>query len=393
MGASRALALQFLERIDRGRIDVVEPDRTTVLGEPGGHPRATVTVRSPRAWRRMLRGSTGLAEGYAEGLWECDDLVALVRVGALNIDKLDRVRERLAPLLRAGQRIGRLVPRNTRAGSRANISAHYDLGNRLFELFLDPTLTYSCAYFEDRGLSLEDAQRAKLDRACRSLALGPDDHLLEIGSGWGSMALHAAERYGCRVTTTTISAEQAALARRRVQEAGFGERVRVLEADYRDLEGRYDKLVSIEMIEAVGWQYFDTFFARCAELLEPDGLMFLQAIVIDDRAYELEKASRTFANRHIFPGGCLPSLEVIHGCAAKTGLRPVWSDDITEHYAETLRRWRAGFLAAEPEAAELGYDKRFRRIWELYLAWSEGGFLERRIGDVQMLFAKPGGAS
>jgi cyclopropane-fatty-acyl-phospholipid synthase len=251
-------------------------------------------------------------------------------------------------------------------------------------------MTYSCAYFESPDVTLREAQEAKLDRICRKLELGPDDHVVEIGTGWGSFAMHAAGRYGCRVTTTTISREQHALALERVREAGLQDQVSVVLEDYRDLRGRFDKLVSIEMIEAVGWQYFDLFFRRCAELLRPSGLMVLQAITVEDRAYELEKASRSFIKQLIFPAGCLPSVEVIRRCVSRvTDMRMLDLEDITEHYPETLRRWRENFVTSADRVAELGYDLRFRRLWELYFAWCEGGFRERRIGDVQALFAKP----
>jgi cyclopropane-fatty-acyl-phospholipid synthase len=271
------------------------------------------------------------------------------------------------------------------------VAAHYDLGDDLFRLFLDPSMTYSCAVFGAPGESLAAAQERKLDLVCRRLDLRADDHLLEIGSGWGSLAVHAASRYGCRVTTTTISKRQHAAATARVRAAGLAGRVEVLARDYRDLRGRYDKLASIEMIEAVGWQYFDLFFSRCSQLLRPEGRMLLQAIVIDDGAYEVEKASRTFANELIFPSGCLPSLRVIGDCTHRvTDMRPDGVHDITRHYPETLRRWRERFLAAAPEAERLGYDRRFRRLWELYLAYCEAGFRERRIRAVQVSLAKPG---
>jgi cyclopropane-fatty-acyl-phospholipid synthase len=360
-------------------------------GDAGAALRAAVAVHDPRVYRRLLRGSTGLADTYAEGRWDADDLVALLRIAARNIGRLDGLRRRWHPLLHAGQRLARLVPRNDLAGARRNVAAHYDLGNDLFELFLDPTLTYSCAYFETPDATLEQAQVAKLERICRALDLQADDRLLEIGSGWGALALHAAREHGARVTTATISRDQHAFATERVRAAGLAGRITVLLQDYRDLRGRYDKLVSVEMIEAVGWQYFDVFFRRCSELLAPDGLMLLQAITIEDGAYEIEKASRSFANTHVFPGGCLPSLEVIHRCVAEqTDMRAVGLDDITEHYVTTVRRWRKAFEASREHAAALGYDERFRRLWRLYLAYVEAGFAERRIGDVQLLLAKPG---
>lgn len=372
------------------RLEIVDGGRRFAFGAADAALRAEVVVASPEAWPRILRGSTGLAESYVDGMWDADDMVALIRLAARNMQGLDRVRRQWHPIMRIGQQLADMVPRNDRDGSRRNISAHYDLGNPLFSLFLDPTMTYSCALFESPEVSLEHAQLAKLERVCQQLRLGPDDHLLEIGSGWGAMAVHAAGRYGCRVTTTTISREQHDLARERVREAGLEGLVTVLLSDYRDLEGTYSKLVSIEMIEAVGWQYFDTYFRRCSDLLAPDGLMLLQAITIDDRAYEVEKASKSFINTQIFPGGCLPSLEVIHRCVARhTDMRTVSLDDITEHYGETVRRWREAFAANARNAARQGYDAGFRRMWQLYLAYVEAGFRECRIGDSQILLAKP----
>jgi cyclopropane-fatty-acyl-phospholipid synthase len=388
------LARRFMFRlfagITRERLVVEEAGRRFEFGPPDGAPHARVVVHSPEVWRQVMRGSTGLAESYTDGLWETDDLVGLIRVAARNMHALDRARRRWHLALRAGQQLAGMVPHNDREGSRRNISAHYDLGNQLFSLFLDPTMMYSCALFESPEVTLEEAQVAKLERICQQLRLGPDDHLLEIGSGWGAMAVHAASRYGCRVTTTTISHEQHDLASERVRQAGLEGLITVLLSDYRDLKGRYSKLVSIEMIEAVGWQYFDTYFERCSELLEPDGLMLLQAITIDDRAYEVEKGSKSFINSQIFPGGCLPSLEVIHRCVARhTDMRTVDLEDITAHYGETICRWRDAFADSAAQAGELGYDVRFRRTWELYLAYVEAGFRECRIADIQMLLAKP----
>jgi cyclopropane-fatty-acyl-phospholipid synthase len=383
---SRSLAFGALRRLRHGRLEVVEGGRRLAFGPAGAELRAEVRVLDPGFWRSLARGTVGLAERWMDFAWDCDDLVALGRMFVRELQAFDRVRRLLIPV----QRAARLIPRNTREGARRNVAAHYDLGNDLFALFLDETMTYSCAVFDDSEASLREAQEAKLDLACRKLELRPGDHLLEIGSGWGSLAIHAASRYGCRVTTTTISRAQYELAVRRVQDAGLADRVTVLLEDYRDLRGRYDKLVSIEMIEAVGWQYFDLFFRRCSELLRPDGLMMLQAIVIDDQAYEAEKASKSFANTQIFPGGCLPSVEVIRRCTARaTDMRALAVEDITGHYPETLRRWRERFLTRAERAETLGYDRSFRRLWELYLAWCEAGFLERRLGDLQLLLAKP----
>jgi cyclopropane-fatty-acyl-phospholipid synthase len=265
--------------------------------------------------------------------------------------------------------------------------AHYDLGNELFELMLDARMMYSCAYFPDAGATLDEASLCKLELICRKLDLSPEDHVLEIGSGWGGFALYAAQTRGCRVTATTISPAQYEYACRRVREAGLEGLVTVLGQDYRDVRGLYDKLVSIEMIEAVGWRNLPTFFSRCSELLHPAGLMLLQGIVIDDRAYEVEKASDSFIRTHVFPGGSLPSLEVIARClATHTDLRLADLEELTPHYVRTLREWRRNF---ERGAERLGYDERFRRLWRFYLAYCEGGFAERRIGVVQMLLSKP----
>jgi cyclopropane-fatty-acyl-phospholipid synthase len=384
MSLARAIVLGALRSIRGGRVELVERGAVHVFGPADADLSVTIHVHDPSVWRRCLRGSHGVADAYLDGAWDCDDLVALVRIGAREIPRLDSLRRALLPLRRVLER----VPRNTVRAAPRHIGAHYDLGNDLFAAFLDETLSYSCARFEEPDMTLRAAQEAKLGRICRALELTPDDHLLEIGSGWGGLAIHAATHHGCRVTTTTISREQRDLARSRVRAAGLADRVTVLAQDYRDLRGRYDKLVSVEMIEAVGWQYFDAFFDRCAALLAPDGLMLLQAITIDDRFYELEKAARSFANTQVFPSGCLPSLPVIRRCAARAGLAELAAEDITDSYPLTLRHWRENFRSSRARLGALGYDERFRRLWELYLCWSEGGFRERRIEDHQLLFRR-----
>ncbi len=390
---ARSIVLRLLRRVHGGELEIVESAERRTFGEATGSSplRVVLKVRSPRFYRALLRGSVGLCESYMDGLWDCEDLVGLTRIAALNVHALDDLRRVLAPVLIPVQRWVRWLRSNTMGRSRRQIAAHYDLGNDLFGLFLDRTMMYSCAVFDSPRASLEEASLAKLERVCAKLALDPTDHVLEIGTGWGGFAVYAAERYGCRVTTTTISREQHAYATERVRAAGLQDRVTVLLEDYRALQGRYDKLVSIEMIEAVGWQNFPTYFRRCSELLAPDGAMLLQAIVIDDRAYQVEKAGKSFINTYIFPGGCLPSLEVISRSVARvTDLRQVHLEDITAHYATTLAHWRKRFLAASARLADLGYDERFRRLWDLYLSYCEGGFRERRIQDVQILLAKPG---
>ena len=387
----RRLCIRVFGRIRGGRLELIEADgRRLRFGDPDADLAATVEIHSPRFYRALLGGSVGLGEAYRDGLWDCDDLVALVRIAARNMRPLDRLRRRLHPVLSPVQRTLWRVPHNSKRAARRHISSHYDLGNDLFALYLDESMMYSAAVFPDPEASLAEAQQNRLERICQALELTPDDHLLEIGTGWGAMAAYAAANYGCRVTTTTISTEQREGALRRVRDSGVEDRVTILLDDYRDLRGRSTKLVSLEMIEAVGWQYFDEFFSCCSQLLEPDGLFFLQAIVIDDRLYEQEKATRSFSNKLIFPGGCLPSVEVIeHSVATHTDMSTVWLDEIGAHYARTLELWRERFIANSDLAAELGYDEPFRRLWTLWLAMSEAGFRERRLRDVQMLFAKP----
>jgi cyclopropane-fatty-acyl-phospholipid synthase len=349
---------------------------------------AILEVHSPAFYRQLLRGSVGLADAFVDGHWSSPDLVALVRLGARNGEALDRPRRFLRPLIE-GYRVFTRA-RNTVMRSRDQIAAHYDIGNDLFALFLDERMMYSSAIFPTAGATLEEASLHKIETVCRKLRLGPTDHLLEIGTGWGALAVHAAQHHGCRVTTTTISREQHERAVARVRAAGLEDRVSVLLRDYRELGGRYDKLVSIEMIEAVGWRDFGTFFRRCSELLEPNGLMLLQAITIDDRAYHVEKGNRSFMGTYIFPGGCLPSNEIIARCVARrTDLHQVGVQDISAHYAVTLRHWRARFEERLDAVRALGYDERFVRLWRLYLAYCEAGFRERRIRDVQLLLAKP----
>ncbi len=391
--AARRVVHRVLRGLKTGALELIETwtDETVTLGS--GPPRLRVEVRSPRAYLALARHrSIGLGTSYAEGLWEADDIVGVCRLAAREIRRGDPVRRRAAPLLRPLAALRSLPLLNTRGGAVRNISAHYDLGNDLFELFLDrDSMMYSSALYEDPGVSLEEAQHARLERICRRLELVGDDHLLEIGSGWGGMAAHAAARYGCRVTTTTISREQREYAEARVRAEGLEDRVAVLGADYRDLEGRFDKLVSLEMIEAVGWQYFGVFFNRCSDLLEPHGLMFLQAIALDDRAYAAEKHTRTFANQLIFPGGALPSEGAIQRHIARdTDMRTTWLEDISPSYVLTLRAWRERFEAATEQLEKLGYDEPFRRLWRLWLALSEAGFHEARIRDLQLVAAKPG---
>lgn len=386
--AERGVRTQ-LDALDRGRLTLIDGARTSVHGG-GDELDATVMVSDPGFYRAVaFGGHVGAAEAYAEGAWSTPDLPALVRLFVRNRDVLDGMETGLARVAQPLRRLLHAWNRNTRTGSRRNIQAHYDLGNDFFRVFLDDTMTYSAGIFEEPESTLRDASIAKYDRLCRKLDIGADDRVVEIGTGWGGFALHAASTYGCRVTTTTISAEQHAFATRRIREAGLNDRVTVLLQDYRALEGTFDKLVSIEMIEAVGHHYFETYFARCAHLLAPHGLAAIQAITIQDRFYESARREVDFIKRHIFPGSCIPSISALSGAAAPTDLRLVHLEDLTPHYAETLRRWRSRFLDQWDHIATQGFDERFKRIWDFYFCYCEGGFDEAVLGSTQLLFAKP----
>ncbi|MGH7723581.1 MAG: class I SAM-dependent methyltransferase [Candidatus Dormibacteria bacterium] len=388
--AVRAAALRVLGHIRHGELEIIEDGGGRLrFGSAAGAPvRAVVRVHRPSFYRSLLRGSLGGALSYADGAWDCDDLVALVRLAIRNLDTVERLQAAVAPVLRPLRSAGEWVHRNTRRRSRDNIAQHYDIGNDLFELMLDSTMSYSAAIFEPAQATLEVASIAKMDRLCRKLQLAPSDHLVEIGSGWGALAVHAAQTYGCRVTTTTISAEQHRLALERVREQGLEERVTVLLQDYRDLRGRFTRLVSVEMIEAIGVRYYDTYFSTCSRLLTDDGLAAIQAICQPHRSLLATRGVSTFINTHIFPGGCCPSVESMISAAEATGdLRLVNLEDITAGYPPTLAAWRANLLR---NSARLHprFDERFRRSWLLYLSLCEAGFTERRITDVQLLFAK-----
>jgi cyclopropane-fatty-acyl-phospholipid synthase len=333
----------------------------------------------------------GAGEAYMKGHWTCDDLPSLARILVRNVSTLDAMETGPARLARrAAERVTAIARRNTRGGSRRNIAQHYDLSNDFFRLFLDESMMYSSAFYEREDASLEEAQIAKLDRVCRKLDLKAGDHLLEIGTGWGALAIHAARVYGCRVTTTTISAEQHRLSSERVVAAGLEDRIEVLLRDYRDIEGQYDKLVSIEMIEAVGHEYLDDYFRVCGERLAPDGVMLLQAITIADQHQEKHRASVDFIKAYIFPGSCLPSVtSMVSSATRSSDLRLADLEDLTPSYARTLRVWRDRFMGRVEDVRRLGFGPDFIRMWEYYLAYCEGGFEEGYLGCVHAAFTKP----
>lgn len=378
-----------LERMQQGRLTIESPDGRRAFGGTTG-PAATIHVSDSRFFSAVvLGGHLGAVEAYANGWWTADDLTQLVRVFLCNREVLDGLETGWARLGQPIRALLHALRRNTRRGSRRNIQAHYDLGNEFFKLFLDETMTYSCGIFEYADSSLRDASLAKYDRLCRKLELGPDDHVVEIGAGWGGFALYAASTYGCRVTTTTVSREQHEFATQRVTDAGLSDQVQVLLSDYRDVGGKFDKLVSIEMIEAVGHHYYTAFFDTCSRLLKPEGLAAIQAITIQDRYYEAARREVDFIKRYIFPGSCLPALSPLTAAAKDTDLRLVSLEDITPHYAETLRRWRANFLLNWEQIREQGFGEEFGRLWEFYFCYCEGGFREAVLGDLQLVFAKP----
>jgi cyclopropane-fatty-acyl-phospholipid synthase len=388
-GFWRQLVCRRLAALDGGRLRLVDGGESSVFGV-AGELDVTVEVLDPAFYRRLvLGGSAGAGEAYRDGIWRTNDLVGLIRLFARNRANLGALDGGAARLLQAVDRWQHRLRANSLTGSRRNIAAHYDLSNALFETFLDSRLMYSAAVFDSDAMTLEDASRAKLERIVAKLALDAHDHLLEIGTGWGGLAIHAARETSCRVTTITLSEEQRRFAEARVEAAGLFDRVTVLNCDYRAIEGRFSKLVSIEMVEAVGDEYLNGYFRRCHELLEPGGLMLLQAITIEDHRYAAALREVDFIKKHIFPGSFIPSVSrLVEASARDTELTLVSLEDIGLDYACTLAAWRAKFLAHAPRVAALGFDAAFQRLWEFYLCYCEGGFLERAISDVQMLFAK-----
>jgi cyclopropane-fatty-acyl-phospholipid synthase len=386
--------LQRLARVRDGEIRLQEGGQTLRFGARSARCglSVTLTVRDPQFWSLSAYGGTvGAGESYINGHWRCDDLTGLVRIMVLNRHVMEDLEDGLAN--RGGALLRRLlhwVNRNSRSGSARNIAAHYDLGNDLYRLMLDDTMAYSCGIFLTEDATLHEASVAKFDAACRKLALTSSDHLVEIGTGWGGLAIHAAENYGCRVTTTTISREQHEFATQKIAARGLSDRITLLFKDYRDLSGQFDKLVSIEMIEAVGAKYLDTYFAKCSSLLKPTGAMLLQAITLQDQFYAQALKSVDYIQRFVFPGSFIPSVTAIADSVTRvTDMKLFNFEDIGPHYAPTLKAWRERFFANIDKVRALGYPESFNRLWEFYLCYCEGGFAERQLGDVQMLLTKP----
>jgi cyclopropane-fatty-acyl-phospholipid synthase len=390
--AQKAVLTKFQE-LTTGRLTVAEGKEVVHFGSTTSDFQisSVIKVLDARMYSEIItKGLNGAAEAYIRGWWTCDDLTSLIRIFIRNRHLADKLEGGLSKV--ASWIFGLLhsIRRNTRQNSLRNITAHYDLGNEFFSTFLDETKMYSCAIFESESSSLKEASISKIERICQKLKLSPDDHVLEIGTGWGGFALHAAEHYGCRITTTTISQKQYDYARQKVQDAGLNERIQVIKKDYRDLTGQYDKLVSIEMIEAVGHHYFDDFFRKCNDLLHPEGRMLLQGIIIVDHLYEEAKRFADFIKTYIFPGSCIPSISALCDSAGRTtDMRLFHLEDITPHYATTLNHWRQRFLQNVQQVRDQEFSEEFIRLWNFYFCYCEGGFLERQIGDVQMIFTKP----
>lgn len=389
-GFARRVLTDRLRNLHGGQLTLIDHAGESTLGHEADL-QATLRIHDQRFFRHaVFGGSLSIAESYLRGQWDCDNLTGLFRIFLRNLDTTDRMDRGLTRAFKLINRLYHQWHANSREGSRRNIHAHYDLGNDFFRLWLDDTLAYSSGIFLTPTSTLHEASVEKIDRLCRKLDLQSSDHLLEIGTGWGGLALHAAQKYGCRVTTTTISQQQFDVAQQRIADAGLTDRVTLLLQDYRDLSGQFDKLVSVEMIEAVGHRYFDTYFRKCSELLKPDGSFVLQGIVMPDQRYAQYLKSVDFIQRYVFPGGCLPSMgSIFESITRTTDLRFVHAEDFGTHYAETLRHWRRGFHARLDEVRGLGYPDRFIRLWDYYLSYCEAAFDERYTGVVQIQFDKP----
>jgi cyclopropane-fatty-acyl-phospholipid synthase len=390
----RKLLLTQLAKLEHGSIRLIEPEGEHRFGKRSAECDLGVTVHITNLQffaDVAFGGTVGAGEAYIRGLWRCDDLTALIRIFLRNRELMNGMDSRWALFTKPFLKLFHAMNRNSKEGSSRNISAHYDLGNSLYELMLDETMMYSCAIFPRTDSTLHEAQLTKLDVICKKLALSPNDHLVEIGTGWGGLAIHAATNYGCRVTTTTISKEQHDYAKAKIARLGLENRITLLFQDYRDLTGRYDKLVSVEMIEAVGADFLETYLAKCSSLLKPEGSMLLQAITIQDQNYEQALKSVDYIQRFIFPGSFIPSVTAITSAVCKaTDMKVTHLEDIGPHYATTLRLWRERFFDNLAAVRRLGLSDSFVRLWEFYLCYCEGGFMERALGDVHMLLAKPG---
>ena len=391
---ARDLLFRILRNIKVGTLTIHDGEEVFRIGDDKRPeaPHADVTIHNHRTYWRVLSGGTiASGEAYIDGDWSSRNLTEVTRLFSANMATMLAMKDNQHWWTSLALKVAHFGNRNTQDGSKKNISAHYDLGNDFFGLFLDPTMMYSAAVFPRHDATLEEASRHKLDLICQSLELKPSDELIEIGTGWGGMAIHAAQNYGCKVTTTTISREQYEHTCAEVERLGLSDQITVLCEDYRNLTGKFDKLVSIEMIEAVGHEFYESYFRCVSDLLKPDGKAVIQAITIPDQRYDLARTSVDYIKRYIFPGGCLPSLKVIGENLAKhTDLQMIDLRDITRDYALTLEAWHHAFLEQLDKVRDMGFDDRFIRMWRFYLSYCEGGFRERIIGTFQITMAKPG---
>lgn len=386
----RNATLAHCKSLQEGSLVIRDAYGATHCGEQDHDLSVELTVHNQRFYRSAVTGGDlGLAESYMKGHWTCSDFTKLVQIFIRNMNITDSLDSKSFYLLKALEKLRHWRRRNNLKNSRKNIQAHYDLGNDFYSLWLDPTMSYSSAFFKSRNETLEEASLNKLHMICEKLKLQPTDHLLEIGSGWGALACFVAEKYGCKVTTTTISEEQYLKTVQRVRTKNLESKVTVLKKDYRDLGGKYDKIVSIEMIEAVGPQYYTKFFHKCSQLLSKDGIAVMQAIVIVDSRYESHIRNIDFISQYIFPGGSLPSISRLSSIASESGnFRVVHLEEMSDHYAETLRRWRREFFHKLSEVQNLGFNEEFIRMWNYYLCYCEAGFTERQVNSIQLVFAK-----
>ena len=390
---AKAMVIKQFSKLTKGQLLVNENGNNYIFGSKNNDfpVSATINVLSNEMYSEIAaKGLNGAAEAFVKGLWSSDDLTRLIRIFVRNREAANQIEGGIAKLATGLFYLQHSLKRNNHKGSLRNISAHYDLGNDLFETFLDNTKMYSCAIFENENSSLEQASINKIERICKKLELSSNDHVLEIGTGWGGFAIFAAKNFGCKITTTTISQKQYEYTLEKVKALGLQDKISVLKKDYRDLTGKYNKLVSIEMIEAVGHHYYHDFFRKCNQLLIPDGRMLLQSIIITDYLYEEAKQFSDFIKTYIFPGSCIPSISKLCESSAKaTDMRLFHLEDITPHYAKTLNHWRSYFMNNVQKIRDLGFSEEFIRLWNFYFCYCEGGFIERQIGAVQMLFTKP----
>ncbi|WGV98643.1 cyclopropane-fatty-acyl-phospholipid synthase family protein [Vibrio sp. YMD68] len=387
----KTLIFSLLTHINHASLEIVDGDERTRFGDQASSLHATIVIHDASFYKNMvLNGGIGAAEAYIDGKWTSPNLTNLIQVMAINQDQLDKIENKVQWVSKIKKQFLRFKNANSEDGSKRNILAHYDIGNELYTRFLDPAMQYSCAVYGSNATTLDDAQQLKMQTICERLELKETDHVVEIGTGWGGLAIYMAQHFGCHVTTTTISDAQHEYAEQKISQLGLEDKITLLKSDYRKLNGQYDKLVSVEMIEAVGHEYLPTFFKKCSDLLKPDGKMLIQSITIADSRYDRYRKNVDFIQKYIFPGGCLPSVSIMTQQMANcTDLVTHELHDIGLHYARTLHDWRQRFEQSWPQLVELGYNEEFKRLWTFYLCYCEGAFLQRVISTHHVVARKP----